>query len=629
LPIVSRRTALCSIAGLAGLSLAPSPRSRLSFGTPAAAAEETESYGLSSFGDLALPADFKHFGYVNPDAPKGGKLVIQIKSTTGNQNFETFDTLNIFVLKGDGAAGMQSTFDTLMAGTADEADSLYGLVAKSVRISADKLTYRFLLRPEARFHDGSRLTAHDVAFSLNILKEQGHPAYRLLLDEMASAGAESDDVALVRLSPRRSRDLHLVIAGLPIFSQAYWKGRDFQAGTLEAPLGSGAYKVGHFEQGRYIEFERVKDYWANDLPVNVGTNNFDIIRFEYFRERQVAFEAFKAGILTFNEEYTSRFWYQNYGFPAVQDGRVKKESLHNGAPPAIQGWYFNTRRDKFKDPRIREAIGLCFDFEWTNKNIMFSAYKREVSYFQNTPMMATGKPSPEELAVLEPFRGKVADEVFGEPYVPPVSDGSGSDRTLLRRADALFRQAGCKRDGGVLKLPSGEPLAFEFLDSNPALQPHTEPFIANLARLGVHATLRFVDSAQYLQRTNGYDFDIVTVALSGTLTPGDDLREVFGSAAAASPGQRNLAGVSDPVVDALIDKIARATTREQLTIAARVLDRVLRAGRYDVPMFYRDDSWVSYWDIYSRPATQPKYGTGAPDTWWYDPEKAKRTRIGG
>jgi microcin C transport system substrate-binding protein len=626
---LTRRSALRSFAGLTSAVAGAPILTRLGGLAPALAADETETYGLSSFGDLALPADFKHFGYVNPDAPKGGALVVEIKASTGNQNFSTFDTLNIYVLKGNGAAGMSATFDALMSGTADEPDSLYGLLARAVRVSADKLTYRFLLRPEARFHDGTRVTAHDVAFSLGILKDKGHPAYQVVLDKMDKAEAESDDVAVVHLSPARSRDLHLAVAGMPIFSRAFWQGRDFQASIMTPPLGSGAYKVSRFEQGRYIEFERVADYWAKDLPVNVGLNNFDRIRFEYFRERQVAFEAFKAGIITYNEEYTSRYWHQNYNFPAVLDGRVKKETIHNGAPPAIQGWYFNMRRDLFSDPRVRQAIGLAWDFEWTNKNIMFSSYKRLVSYFQNTPMMAEGKPGPEELALLEPFRGKVPDEVFGEPYVPPVSDGSGGDRKLLRQANDLFLAAGCRRDGEILKLPDGRPLQFEFLDFSAALQPHTEPFQANLRRLGVRTQYRIVDAAQYNERMNNFDFDVTVQALGSSLTPGDDLRLTYGSQAAKTPGSQNRGGIASPVVDALIDKAANATRRADLTAACRALDRVLRAGRYWVPMYFRDESWIAYWDVYSRPPTQPKYGTGAPDTWWYDADKAKRVKIGG
>ena len=597
--------------------------------TRALAAGEAETHGLSTFGELALPADFPHFAYVNPKAPRGGVLSIQIKNTSGNQNFETFDTLNIFVFKGDGAAGMDATFDTLMTGSGDEPGSMYGLVADKVRISDDKLTYKFHIRPQARFHDGSKLTARDAAFSFNILKTKGHPVYRTILAQFAGAEAEGEDTLVVRFTPERSRDLHLVIAGLPIFSETYWKGRDFEASTLEAPLGSGPYKVSRFEQGRYIEFERVRDYWADKLPVNVGQNNFDRIRYEYYRERQVAFEGFKSGQINFNEEYTARLWATAYDFPAVREGRVKREELPNGAPTPSQGWYFNTRRPKFKDARLREALGLAFDFEWTNRNIMYSAYRRMASFFENTDMKATGKPEGAELALLEPFRGKVPDEVFSEPYVPPVSDGSGSDRNLLRKADELLRAAGCKRDGGRLLLPSGEAFEIEFLDSSGALKPHTEPLQANLRKLGINTTFRTVDAAQYKRRLDSFDFDIVTMALGGSFTPGDGLRITWSSEAAKTPGTRNVAGVQDAAVDFLIDRISRAQSREELNVAARALDRVLRAGRYWIPMWYKDKSLVAYWDVFSRPEKAPRYSTGAPGTWWWDAEKAKRINYQG
>jgi microcin C transport system substrate-binding protein len=617
---ITRRSALKIAA--AGLTLPWSLAAR------AALAEgENESHGLSAFGDLALPPDFKHFDYVNPEAPKGGLLSVQITNTGGNQNFDTFDTLNMFSKKGDGAAGMTATFDNLMAATGDEPDSVYGLVARAVRYTPDKLTYRFLLRPQARFSDGSRLTAGDVAFSLNILKEKGHPTFSQLLSEVESASAEADDVATIRFIKERSRDAHLIVAGMPIFSQAWWKTRDFDASTMEAPLGSGPYKVKTFEQGRFIEFELLKDYWAKDLPVNVGVNNFERLRFEYYRERQVAFEAFKAGAINYHEEYTSRVWAVGYDFPAFRDGRVKKEALRNGAPTGSQGWYFNTRREQFKDSRVREAIGLCFDFEWTNKNIMYGVYKRVVSYFQNTAMEAVGKPGADELALLEPFRGKVAEQVFGDPYLPPVSDGSGSDRALLRRADELLRAAGCVRDGGVLKLPSGAPFAIEFLDSSEALQPHTAPLEQNLRKLGIDAKSRIVDAAQYKSRTENFDFDVITAAFGGAPTPGAELRLFFSSAAAATSGSRNMCGVADPVVDALVEKIAQANSRVALDAACRALDRVLRAAHYWIPMWYRDQSLIAYWDAFSRPERQPKLGTGAPDTWWWDDQKAKRIGL--
>ena len=585
---------------------------------------ETRSHGLSTFGELQQPEDFKHFAYVNPQAPKGGTLTIQIKNTSGNQNFETFDTFNIYVFKGDGAAGVEATFDSLMAGSADEPNALYGLVASAVRISPDKLTYRFELRPQARFHDGSRITADDVAFSLNALKTKGHPIYRTILADMIGAEAEGDDVARVTFAPTRSRDLHLIVAGMPIFSARWYATRDFEASTLEPPLGSGPYKVSRFEQGRFVEYERVKDYWAADLPVNVGVNNFDRIRWEYYRERQIAFEDFKSGKLNYHEEYTARFWATQYGFPAVADGRVKREELPSGSATGTQGWHFNLRRPQFKDARIREAINYCFDFEWTNKNIMYSAYKRLTSYFDNSDMKAVGKPGPEELALLEPFRGQLSPDVFEEPWLPPVSDGSGSDRALLRKADDLLRAAGCKREGNQLKLPDGKPFTIEFLDSSTVLQPHTEPFIANLKRLGIDARIRSVDTVQYKRRFDNFDFDMTSFAMGGSTTPGVEMKNAYSSQAANTPGSRNIAGISSPAIDALLDRIARADNRADLTIACRALDRVLRAGRYWVPMWHSGKARIAYWDVFSRPAQTPKFGTGAPSTWWWDAEKAKR-----
>ena len=587
-------------------------------------AESAELHGLSTFGELGLPADFPHFGYVNPKAPKGGTLTMQIKRGSGNQSFDTFNTLNTFVLQGDGAAGMDACFDTLMTGSGDEPGALYGLLAKSVSVSADRLTYRFRLRPEARFHDGSPVTAGDVAFSMLLLKTKGHPSYRLILNELVAVAAESPELVVVTLSPKRSRALHLIVAGLPVFSEKYWSSRNFEASTLEPPLGSGPYKVGRFEQGRFIEFDRVPDYWGKDLPVNIGTNNFDRVRWEYFRDRQVAFEAFKSGVITFQEEFTSRIWATGYDFPALHEGKVKKEALPKTEPVGSQGWIFNLRREKFADPRIREALGLCFDFEWTNKNIMFSSFSRMTSYFENSDSKAVGKPSPDELKLLEPFRGQVPEEVFGEPYLPPVSDGSGSDRALLRRADEMLRAAGCKREGNVLKLPNGQPFEIEFLDSQGALQPHTQPFQANLKRLGITATSRIVDASQYQRRLDEFDFDIISRALGGSAIPSDSLRIVYGSQAAKTRGSRNVGGIASPAIDAMIDAIGQADSYAEVVVAAKCLDRLLRAGRYWIPMWWNASEWLAYWDMFDHPQTKPKYSSGAPGLWWYDAEKAKR-----
>jgi microcin C transport system substrate-binding protein len=609
------RRAVVAGAGALGATLVLAP--------PARAAART-SHGLSSFGDLKYPADFPNFDYVNPDAPRGGRFSAQIASTLGNQASDTFNTLNIYVLRGDGAAGMNLTFDSLMVRALDEPDALYGLLARSVEISEDGLRYRFALRPQARFHDGSRLTAHDVAASLRLLKEKGHPEISQVIRDLAEAIAEDDATVTLRFAPGRSRDLPLFVATLPVFSAAYYANRDFEASSLEPPLGSGPYQVSRVEAGRFIELERVKDYWGAELPVNVGQNNFDAIRYEYFRDRQVAFEAFKGGAFTFREEFTARVWATGYGFPAVQEGRVRKEVVPDARPSGTQGWWMNTRREAFRDPRVREAIGLCFDFNWSNANLMYGAYIRTASYFENSDLKATGRPAPEELALLDPMRGDLPAEVFGEAWSPPSSDGSGQDRALLSRAVALLREAGCTRDGGVIRLASGKPLEIEFLDNDPVFQPVTQPFIRNLGLIGIRASIRLVDPSQYQARVKDFDFDLTARRFASGLTPGPELREAYGSRAAGTPGANNLAGIASPAIDALIEKVTEATSRADMIHAARALDRVLRAGRYWVPMWYKADHRLALWDVYGRPAKGPTYDLGVPNVWWYDAAKARR-----
>ncbi len=594
-----------------------------------AASQETETHGLSIFGDLAMPEGFGHFPYVNPDAPKGGEISLQVSATAGNQNFTTFNTLNIYILKGDGAAGMGAIFDSLMAGSGDEPDSMYGLLARAVRVSADKTVYRFLLRKEARFHDGSRLTARDVAFSLNLLKTKGHPSIRQTLRDLDAAEAEAEDIVMVRLKPQHSREAILIIAGQPVFSAAYYTSHPFDETSLQPPLGSSAYKVGAFDTGHFISFDRVPDYWGKDLAVNVGQANFDRIRFEYFGDRKVAFEAFKSGVFTFREEFTSSVWATGYDFAAVKDGRIIRATLPDESPMGTQGWFLNVRRDKFKNRKIRQAIGLAFDFEWTDANIMYGVYARTTSFFQNSPMAAQGSPAPEELALLEPFRSELDPSVFGEVYVPQVSDGSGQDRELLRRASQLFSEAGCKRAGTLLTLPDGKPFEIEFLDFDNALEPHTAPFIKNLKLLGIEARYRVVDAAQYKRRLDDFDYDVVTSRFGLGLTPGEGMRSTFGSEAASLPGSRNVSGIANKVVDALIEKALVAETREQLTFICRAIDRILRSGHYWVPMWNKPNHLVAYWDLFNRPERSPRYEIGVVSTWWYDEEKAKRIHSAG
>jgi len=595
----------------------------------ARAEADIESHGLSSFGDLAYPADFAHFSYVDPNAPKGGMFSQIGPDRLYNQNFETFDSLNSFILKGDAAQGMELTFATLMVRSGDEPDAMYGLAAAKVRRSADGLTYTFFIRPEAEFHDGSPLTAQDVAFSLTILKEQGHPIIFQSLRDFVAAKAGDDNTVTVTFAPKRARDVPLFVAGLPIFSQRYYSTKKFDETTLDPPLGSGAYKVGRFDAGRYIEYDRVKNWWGADLPVSRGQNNFDTVRFEFYRDREVGFEGFTAENYLFREEFTSRVWMTRYNFPALLDGRVKRDTIPDNTPSGAQGWFMNTRRKKFADPRLREALNNAFDFEWTNKTIMYGCYKRTVSVFQNSDMMAVGKPSPAELALLDPFRGRVADEVFGEPYVPPVTDGSGDDRAMLRNAVRLLQEAGCAINNGERTLPSGEPITIEFLLDDPTFEPHHLALIKNLGILGIDGSIRLVDPVQYRARLDDFDFDITVERFSFSATPGDSLRAFFSSRAAALKGSYNLAGIADPVVDALIETVIAADTRPALVTACRALDRVIRAGRYWIPQWYNPAHWLAYWDVFGHPPAQPRYFRAIPDTWWYDRDKAAKVKKAG
>jgi microcin C transport system substrate-binding protein len=597
--------------------------------TSEAWSQEAERLGISGFGDLKYPADFKHFEYVNPKAPKGG-LFSQIGSTRQfNQNFLTFNSLNSYIFRGDAALGMELTFASLMRSAGDEPDAMYGLAARAVRISGDGLTYRFLMRPEATFHDGSRLTARDVAFSLNTLKEKGHPIITQRLRDVSGIEAPDDATVIVRFREGRGRDVPLFVVALPVFSRAYYAKHTFDETTLDAPLGSGPYKVGKFEAGRYIEYDRLKDWWGANLPVSVGQNNFDVVRYEFYRDRDIAFEGFTGRNYLFREEFTSRIWATRYNFPAIKDGRVKRDVLPDDTPSGAQGWFFNTRRDKLKNRLLREAFILAFDFEWTNKSIMYGSYDRTHSVFQNSNMMAAGSPGADELALLEPFRGKVPEEVFGEPFVPPVTNGSGQDRDLLRRASALLQKAGFVIKDGRRVMPNGERIAVEFLIDEPSFQPHHMPFIKNLGTLGIDASLRIVDPVQYRKRVDDFDFDITVQRFSFSTLPGDSLRSYFTSQAAELKGSQNLAGIADPVVDALVDKIIAANSRPALVSACKALDRVIRAGRYWVPHWYKASHWIAYWDIFGRPENKPRYARGIPETWWYDRDRAAKTQRPG
>jgi microcin C transport system substrate-binding protein len=587
------------------------------FLTPASAAER--KHGLSAFGDLAYPADFEHFAYANPDAPKGGNF-----SLIGWGGVTTFNSLNNYILKGDAAQGLELLFDSLMVPATDEPDAVYGLVAESAEVADDKKSVTFYLRPEARFSDGTPLTAEDVAFSFDTLKSKGHPLFRQTLRDVVKAEALGPHTVRYTFEGEQVRDLPLTVAALPIFSKDYYSKRPFDETTLEPPLGSGPYLVDKIAQGRTIVYRRNPDYWANDLPVNRGRWNFDRIRFEYFRDRTAGMEAFKAGFYDFREEFTSKVWATEYDFPAIRAGRVKKEVLPDETPSGTQGFFLNTRRDYLKDPRVRQALDLAFDFEWTNRNVFYGLYDRTQSFFENSPMKAEGEPTEAERQLLTGLGVPVSEEALGPAYLPAKSDGSGQDRNLLMQAGKLLDEAGYRVENGMRVDAKGEPLKLEILIFEPTFERLTAPYVKNLKLLGIDARVRMVDPAQYQERLKNFDFDITTQRYGMPNTPGVELRSYFGSQAAMMRGSLNLAGIADPAVDALIEKIVAAKSREELETAARALDRVLRAGHYWVPHWYKASHHVAYWDKFSRPETKPRFDRGILDTWWYDEPKAAK-----
>ena len=590
----------------------------------------TGLHGLSVFGELKYPPDFKHFDYVNVDAPKGGRMNFQPSYWVFNQSTQTFNTLNAFVLKGNSPPRIELTFDTLMAGSEDEPNSYYGLIAETVDVSDDSNVFTFHLRDGPRFHDGSPLTAEDVAFSLNLLKEKGHPDISQVIVPMVKAEAMDARTVTVTLDGKQTRETIFTIAGLPIFSKAYYTARPFDSSSLEAPLGSGAYKVGQVSAGRFIEYERVPDYWGADLPVNVGQGNFDVIRIDFFQERESAFQAFQKGLITYREEFTSLTWATGYGFPAVTEGKVKKSLFPAEKVASFQFFFFNTRLAKFADPRVRQAIGLAFDFEWSNKNLFFDAYSREFSYFQSSDFMAEGKPGADELKLLEPYRADLPKAVFDEDaYVPPKTDGSGNDRTVLKQAFDLLAAAGWTQKGGGLVNAKGETLDFEFLINASAFERILTPWVASLKRIGVSATIRQVDSAQYQARLNDYEFDAILSAFLLGATPLDGLNQFFGSKAADQPGSHNYAGIKSNVVDGLLDRLPSVTSRAELMTLLKAVDRLLRAGQYGMPSWYRADHLVAHWDIFGWPATKPDYAFTPETTWWFDAAKASAIGYGG
>ncbi len=590
-------------------------------------AQTTISHGVSAFGDLKYPAGFDRFDYADPEAPVGGTFSTGIGG-------RAFDSLNPFILKGNAGAGLGLTRDSLMVSADDEPDSLYGLVAKSIEYPTDRLWAAFELREEARFSDGSPITAEDLVFTFETLRDKGHPSYRVLLAAVTGVAAEGPLRVRYDFHPQAPRrDLPMTVAGLAILSKAWYQTHDFTKSTLEAPLASGPYRVGKAEPNRTIAYRRREDYWGWHLAVNRGRWNFERIRFEYFREPSAFFEAFKAGAFTFNEEFWSKRWATGYDFPAIERGDIVRNVIPDNNPSGSQGYWFNTRRAQLSDPRVRKAISLGFDFEWSNSRLFYDLYTRTDSFFEGGPMQAAGKPTPGELALLEPLADQLPPGVIDDAaYVPPVTDGSGRNRSALRESSRLLDAAGWPVRDGMRRNDKGDMLSVVFLDtSGSAFDRITLPYVKNLRKIGIDASHRAVDAAQFKKLVEGFEFDIVVDRKVMRLTPGVELRDYFHSASANSKGSDNYAGVDSPVIDALIDKIERATSREQLADAVKALDRVLRAMHIWVPQWHKGSHTMAYWDIYAGPKIKPQYARGVIDMWWIDPVKHARLkdRVGG
>lgn len=581
---------------------------------PALAEDPKPVHGMAMHGQPKYGPDFKHFDYVNPDAPKGGMVRLAAVGT--------YDNLNGFILKGTPAAGASAIYDSLMAASDDEAFTYYGLIAESMEVPDDRSWAIFTLRPEARFHDGKPITPEDVIFTFETLKTKGHPLYKSYYADVAKVEKIGDRRVKVGFSGGTNRELPLIVAQVAILPKHYWESRDFEKTTLEPPLGSGSYRISEIEAGRSITLQRVTDYWGKDLPVNRGRSNFDTIRYDYFRDPTIAFEAFKAGSVDYRRDNNSRIWATGYDFQAVKDKQVIREEIAHEVPQGLQGYAFNTRRPLFQDRRVRQALGYAFDFEWSNKTLFYGLYKRTRSYFSNSELASSGLPAGDELKVLEKYRGKVPDEVFAKEFIPPVTDGSGNLRDGIREALRLLKEAGWEIKGKQLVDKSGKPFEFEILLGDAAFERITLPFTKNLERLGITAHVRTVDSAQEQKREESFDFDMLVAVFGQSLSPGNEQRDFWHSATANVQGSRNLMGIKDPVVDELIDLIIAAPDREQLIARTRALDRVLLWGHYVIPQFHSGMWYIAHWDKFGHPPKLAKYSPGFPDTWWFDSGRA-------
>jgi len=601
-----RRTTLALAVAL-GLSPLASRRGAL--------AQAGRTHALSLLGEPSLPADFPYFPWVNPDAPKGGTVV---QGAIGS-----FDSFNPFIIRGTPAAGITQIYDQLLVANPDEASTEYAHLASSIEVAPGRDAVAFDIHPAARWHDGRKITAEDVAWTFATLRQHGRPFYRAYWADVTSVETPSPDRIVFRFRDGSNRELPLILGQLQVLPRHFWQDRDFTRPLSDPPLGSGPYRVDAFELGRSVSYRRVEDYWAASLPTSRGQNNFDLIRNEYFRDTTVAFEAFKAGRTDFRNVNIALEWATNYDFPAVRNGLVQKLEIRHELPTGMQAFAFNVRRDPFKDRRVREALAMVFDFEWLNANIFYGAYTRTASFFSNSQFAAIGIPEGQELAILEPFRAQLPKELFEKPFGVPATDGSGTNREGLRAAIALLREAGWTIRDRKLVNARGSQMKFEILLNSPSFERVANPYRDWLSRLGIDVSVRTVDPAQFQRREDEFDFDMIVDVFPQSFSPGNEQRDFWTCEKAKQQGSRNTIGICDPVIDALVEKVVAADSAATLVPAVQALDRVLLWNHFVVPQWHSRTFRLAFWDIFGRPERTPRFGVGF-NAWWVDPAKAAR-----
>ena len=577
-------------------------------------AEINTAHAIAMHGEPKYPDGFQSVDYANPDAPKGGKIIL---SSTGS-----YDSFNPFILKGTAAAGIGNLYETLTTGSSDEAFTEYGLIAKTIEWPDDRSWVAFTIREEAVWHDGKKISPEDVIWTFNTLMEKGHPFYKYYYGDVVEVIQENDNKVRFNFKGNTNLELPLIVGQLPVLPKHYWTNKNFEETSMDIPIGSGPYKIKNFDAGRTITYELDSDYWGKNIPIKKGTENFGVIQYEYYKDRSIEREAFKSGDIDLFSENTSKDWATSYDTPAVQNGLIKKELIEHQNPQGMQGFAFNTRKEIFEDKRVREALSYAFDFEWTNKNLFYNAYKRTNSFFENSELASSGVPSGGELDLLNDYRELLPQKLFQEEYNPPKTDGSGFMRKELQEATKLLQDAGWElQEGKLINKKSGSKFEFELLLVSPAFERIVLPFKDNLAKLGIDVSVRTIDSAQYQNRLDGFDFDMIVSTFSQSLSPGNEQRNFWGSDAAKTNGSRNIIGISNEVIDSLIEKVISAKDREDLIMTTRALDRVLLWNHYVIPQWHISAYRTLYWDIFDKPSVRPKYSLGT-HTWWVDADKA-------